>query len=139
MTQFVKTTVAIDRVTGAGAVKKFKEQHLVHALSFTEAEERVVQKLQGEAAGELEVTAVTRSKVTEILRGLETDLWFEVKYGLIDEHYENGTSKRVVCVMLVQGRDFSRAYDKFQQFAKDNIGDCEIISITETQIKEVYQ
>lgn len=54
--------VKFDQMQENGSVKKVTEQHLVHANSFSEAENLIAQEIAQYTTGETEVVAVTRKK-----------------------------------------------------------------------------
>ena len=59
-------TVALDRVTEDGCVKKVTEKYVVNALSFTEAEVLITQEISAYAQGEFEVKDITLAPYSEI-------------------------------------------------------------------------
>ena len=59
-------TVALDRVTEDGFVKKVTEKYVVNALSFTEAEELITKEISIYAQGEFEVKDITLAPYSEI-------------------------------------------------------------------------
>ena len=52
--------VKFDQMQENGSVKKVTEQHLVHAISFSEAENLIAQEIAQYTTGETEVVAVTK-------------------------------------------------------------------------------
>ena len=62
-----------------GTVKRVNEPYLVDALSFTEAEARIIEEQTPFISGEFSVSAVKRTKITEIFYDETGDRWFLVK------------------------------------------------------------
>ena len=68
MATYFETKVKYDRTLDTGAQKTVTEPYLVDALSFTEAEARIIEMMTPFATtGELAVTAVKRVKLDDIL------------------------------------------------------------------------
>ena len=55
-----------DKVQDNGSVKKVNEPYLVDALSFTEAEARIIEEQTPFISGDFSVSAVKRTKISEI-------------------------------------------------------------------------
>lgn len=130
----------------SAAVKKVTETFLVDALSFTEAEARIIEERTPYISGEFSVTAVKRTKIMEIFfdDAEEADRWYMVKYLIttIDEKpTEVGkppVEKKTSVLTLVQAGNFRGALDAFLKGMKDTLMDYEIASISETPLLDVY-
>lgn len=139
MVQWIKTSVRFDKTMENGAIKKVTEPYLVDALSFTEAEARIIEEVTPYISGEFTVSAVKKSKVSEIFWDESGDRWYQVKAAFITINEKTGAEKRSKTVFLVQASDFKGAYDNFMQGMKGTMADFEIIGITETAIMDVFK
>lgn len=139
MAQWIKTSVRFDKTMDNGAIKKVTEPYLVDALSFTEAEARIIEEVTPYISGEFTVSAVNKSKVSEIFWDASGDRWFQVKAAFITINEKTGAEKRSKTVFMVQASDFKSAYDNFMQGMKGTMADFEIIGITETAIMDVFK
>ena len=139
MAQWIKTSVRFDKTMDNGAIKKVTEPYLVDALSFTEAEARIIEEVTPYISGEFTVSAVNKSKVSEIFWDASGDRWYQVKAAFITINEKTGAEKRSKTVFMVQASDFKSAYDNFMQGMKGTIADFEIIGITETAIMDVFK
>lgn len=139
MAQWIKTSVRFDKTMENGLVKKVTEPYLVDALSFTEAEARIIEEVTPFISGEFTVSAVKKSKVSEIFWDASGDRWYQVKSAFITIDEKTGAEKRSNTVIMVQASDFKNAYDNFMQGMKGTMADFEIISITETPIMDVFK
>lgn len=139
MEQWIKTSVRFDKTMENGAIKKVTEPYLVDALSFTEAEARIIEEVTPYISGEFTVSAVNKSKVSEIFWDASGDRWYQVKAAFITINEKTGAEKRSKTVFMVQASDFKNAYDNFMQGMKDTMADFEIIGITETPIMDVFK
>jgi hypothetical protein len=62
-----------------GKITKFKEMFLVDAMTFTEAEARLQEKIKEFAKREYDITKLGKIKIEELVDGGEYTKWFKVK------------------------------------------------------------
>lgn len=127
-----------DRLTDDGTIKKVSEPYMVNALSFTEAEARIIEELKPYVSGEFYVDAVKKTNISEIFRDDRGDRWYKVKINIITIDEKTGNEHRAAVNSLVQAADFQGAVDNFVEGMKGTIADFEIFSITETAIMDVF-
>ncbi len=121
-----------------GSVKKVNEPYLVDALSFTEAEARIIEEMTPFISGEFSVAAVKRTKISEIFRDDTADKWYLVKVAFITIDEKTAVEKKSVAQILVAASDFKGAFDNFMEGMKGTMADFEVQSIRETLIMDVY-
>ncbi|MCI5978981.1 MAG: DUF4494 domain-containing protein [Bacteroidales bacterium] len=138
MSNWFECKVRFDKMQENGTVKRVNEPYLVDALSFTEAEARIIEELTPFISGEFSVSAVKRTKITEIFWDETGDRWYMVKvaYLIIDE---KGNEKKSSTFILVQASDFRGAFENFVKNMETGMADYEIQSITETPLMDVYR
>ena len=71
--------VAYHKLVENGLQKKVTDTFMVDALSFTEAEARVIEEVTPYVSGEMDVTSVKKTKIAEIFRDDSADKWYLVK------------------------------------------------------------
>ncbi|MGM9861197.1 MAG: DUF4494 domain-containing protein, partial [Muribaculaceae bacterium] len=120
-------------------VKRVSEVYIIDALSFTEAEARIIEEQRPYISGDFSVSAVKRTKIAEISWNEGGDKWYMVKVGFITVDEKSGVEKRTASLTLVQATDFNDAVANFEAFMKGSIGDYDIISIAETPVMDVYK
>lgn len=138
MANWFECKVRYDKMMENGVVKKVNEPYLIDALSFTEAEARIIKEQTPFISGDFSVSAVKRTKISEIFRDDRADKWYLVKVAFITIDEKSGAEKRSVSQMLVAGNGFKDAFDNFMEGMKGTLGDFEIVSIAETPIMDVY-
>ena len=138
MTQWIKTSVHFDKIMQNGAVKKVTEPYLVDALSFAEAEARIIEEVTPFISGDFTVSAVKKSKISEIFRDSSGDKWYLVKVAFITIDEKTAAEKRSVSQILVQANDFANAVENFNDGMKGTLADFEIVSVAETPIMDVF-
>lgn len=120
-------------------IKKVNEPYLVDALSFTEAEARIIEEQTPFISGEFSVSAVKRTKISEIFWDDSADKWYLVKVAFITIDEKTAAEKKTTSLILVAGNDFKGAYDNFMEGMKGTMADFDIVSIAETPIMDVYK
>lgn len=138
MALWIETKVRFDKTMENGTVKKVTEPYLVDALSFTEAEARIIEEVTPFISGDFKVSAVKKTNIAEIFRDDSGDKWYKVKVAFITIDEKSAAEKRKASYILVQASDFKGAYDNFMDGMKGTMADFEIVAITETALMDVY-
>lgn len=139
MASWFECKIRYDKTQENGSIKKVTEPYLVDALSFTEAEARIIEEQTPFISGEVNVTAVKRTKISEIFWDDSADKWYLVKVAFITIDEKSAVEKKTTSLILVAGSDFKDAYDNFMEGMKGTMADFEIVSITETPLMDVYK
>lgn len=139
MANWFECKVRYDKIQENGAVKKVNEPYLVDALSFTEAEARIIEEQTPFISGEFSVSAVKRTKISEIFWNEGGDRWYLVKVAFITIDERSGVEKRTTTLILVQASNFKEALDNFIEGMKGTMADYEVVSIAETPLMDVYK
>ena len=139
MANWFECKVRYDKMQENGAVKKVNEPYLVDALSFTEAESRITEEQAHYISGEFSVSAVKRTKISEIFFNETGDRWYMVKVAFITIDEKTGVEKKTSTLILVQASTVKEAFDNFLEGMKTTMADYEIQSITETPLMDVYR
>lgn len=121
-----------------GVIKKVNEPYLVDALTFTEAEARIVEEMKPYISGEYTISSEKKTKISEIFFNDGADRFYLVKVNFITLDENTGIEKKKVSQILVQASDFEDAVDKFKEGMKGSMADYEIGSISETMIMDVF-
>ena len=121
-----------------GMQKKVTEPYLVDALSFTEAEARIIEEVSPFISGEFSVSAVKRANFSELFFDETGDRWYKCKLNFITLDEKSGMEKRTASYMLVQAADFETALKNLVEGMKGTMADWVIVSITETPLMDVY-
>ena len=138
MALWIETKVRFDKTMENGTVKKVTEPYLVDALSFTEAEARIIEEVTPFISSDFKVSAVKKTNIAEIFRDDSGDKWYKVKVAFITIDEKSAAEKRKASYILVQASDFKSAYDNFMDGMKGTMADFEIVAITETALIDVY-
>lgn len=138
MALWFECKVRYDKMMENGMVKKVNEPYLVDALTFTEAEARIIEEMKPFISGEYSISAEKKTKISEIFFNEGGDRYYQVKVNYITIDEKSGSEKRTASLILVQASDFEDALKNFMKGMEGTLGDFEIASITETQLMDVY-
>lgn len=139
MANWFECKARFDKMMENGALKKVTEPYMVDALSFTEAEARIIEELTPFVSGEFSVSAVKKTKISEIFWDDSADKWYLVKVAFITIDEKTAAEKKSISQILVAASDFKGAYDNFMDGMKGTMADFDIVSINETPIMDVYK
>lgn len=138
MALWFECKVRYDKTQEDGSVKKVNEPYLVDALTFTEAETRIIEEMKPYISGEYSISSEKKTKISEIFFNEGGDRYYLVKVNFITFDETRNVEKKTVSQILVQASDFEDAVTKFKEGMKGTMADYEIASITETMIMDVY-
>lgn len=160
--------VRYDKVLENGAVKKVTELFLVDAMTFTEAESRMVQEIAPYISGMFDVVTIKRTNYTEVVYDLYNlnseadamvqkatgansqavdvaDKGFRAKVNLVTlDDREAGRSQKTpkerksAVYYIINAGSINAAHDTLVSFMKGSIADYEIVTLDETRIWDVY-
>ena len=139
MAQLFETKIRYDKIQENGAVKKVTEAYLVDALSFTEAEARIIEEMTPYISGDFSVVTIKRTKIAEVFWNPEAEKWWTVKVNFITLDDKTGVEKKSASLILVQADDDASAREKFNEGMKGTMADYEIAGINETNYLEVFK
>lgn len=138
MALWFECKVRYDKMQDNGTIKKVNEPYLVDALTFTEAEARIIEEMKPYISGEYSISSEKKTKISEIFFNEGADRYYLVKVNFITLDENTGIEKKTVSQILVQASDFEDAVSKFNEGMKGSMADYEIGSIAETMIMDVF-
>ena len=132
--------IRYEKVVENGMQKKVTEPYLVDALSFTEAEARIIEEMTPFISGEFTVSNIKRANYSEIFPSDAEcdDCWFKCKLCFITQDDKSGAEKKTSTYVLVQASDMGRAKENLDAGMKGTMAGYQIASIAETAIMDVY-
>lgn len=132
--------VRYDKVMENGAQKKVTEPYLVDALSFMEAESRIIEEMTPYISGEFSVSAVAKSSYSELFYAddVSADKWYKVKMAFVVLDERTGSEKKTFTNVLVQAFDLRDAVKRLDECMRGSMADYLIVSVAETAIMDVY-
>jgi hypothetical protein len=130
--------IRYEKVMENGMNKKVTEPYLVDALSFTEAEARIIEEISPFISGEFTVADIKRANYSELFNDETGDRWFRCKLQFVTLDEKSGAEKKTSTNVLVQAGDLREAVKNLDEGMKGTMADYVIASVAETAIMDVY-
>lgn len=123
-----------------GMQKKVTELYIVDALSFTEAESRIIGEMSCFISGEFDVVSEKITNYSELVStdNSEADKWYKVKINLITLDEKSGAEKKQHIYLLVQAQDIDDARKRLNEHMKGTMADWVCEAVQETKIMDVF-
>jgi len=139
MHNWFECKVKFEKTAEEGKIVNVNESYLVDALTFAEAEERMIEEMKPFISGEFAVANIKRVKINELFFHDDGDKWyrFKVNYVTLDE--EKGVEKKVPVAMMVQASEIGQALSRLHEGMKGSLADYEVVTIAETLIMDVFK
>lgn len=140
MGNWFECKICYKKVLENGLEKTVTESYIVDALSFSEAEAKIIREMTVFISGEFEVSDIKKAKYSEIFTSKmeSADRWFKVKLQFITLDEKSGVEKKTSSNVLVQAADLRDAIKKLDAGMKETMADYIISSVVETMIMDVY-
>ena len=126
-------------IAETGIMKKVTEPYLVDALSFTEAEARIIEEITPFMSGEFAVAGIRRVRYAEIFFNEDADRYYRCKVNFITLDEKSGMEKRTAQAMLVQASSLKDALDRLNEGMKNTLADWEVVAIADTPLMDVFK
>ena len=133
--------VRYEKVQEDGLQKKVTEQYVVDALSFSEAEKRVIEEMAAYISGEYEITDVKKAQYKEVIFDdkPESDRYYKAKLQFITTDERTEKEKRTNVTYLVQAASLDQAVRNINEVMDATMIDYDKSNIAETKILDVFQ
>ena len=124
-----------------GSLKKTTETYVVNALSFTEAENRIMDEMSSciSSAFEVKTIKIANYKETFFSDNENDDKFYKAKLAFITIDENTNKEKRSSVTYLVQANSLENARKNIGVAFAASMIDYEIKSVVETPIMDVYE
>lgn len=137
MTQWIETKISYDKVMENGLMKKVTEPYLVDALSFAEAEARIIDEMRHFISGDFTVEAVKKQNIDEVMPSDNGGFWYKLRAMFLSINERTGTEKLKPHNFLVQADNVEEAISNFKRNMNLMV-DCTIVGIKEAPIMDIF-
>ncbi|MGI6219044.1 MAG: DUF4494 domain-containing protein [Bacteroidaceae bacterium] len=138
MHNWFECKIKYEKTMENGMVKKVTEPYLVDALSFTEAEARILEEIRPFMTGEFEVSDIKRARYSELFDDGQGDRWYKCKVQFITLDEKSGAEKKTATQMLVRAGDLHEAVKNLDEGMKGTMADYVIAAVQETALMDVF-
>ena len=139
--EWFETKIKYEKTMEDGLTKKVTEQYVVDALSFTEAERRIIEEMTNYISGAFDVADIKKATYKEIFfsENDNDDRWYKAKLQFITIDEKTEKEKRSNVYYLVQAATFQGAVKNIDQVMGGTMIDYVIASLAETQLMDVFE
>ncbi|MDR1330722.1 MAG: DUF4494 domain-containing protein [Tannerella sp.] len=136
MNNWFECKVSYDKVEEGGMPRRVTEPYLVDALSFTEAEARIIEEVRPFVSGEFTVMDIKRARLTELFFNQDGDRYYRVKVSM--DSLDENSEKKTTVQMLAQASTLREAIDVVDAGMKGSLAGYDVTSVTETALVDVF-
>ena len=124
-----------------GLQKKVTETYTIDALSFTEAEQRIMEEMSAYISGEFDIKDIKIAPYKEIFFADidSADRWYKTKLQFITIDEKTEKEKRSNVSYLVNAGTLSGAVRNIEEVMSGTMIDYVIASVAETQLIDVFE
>ncbi|MGV8138442.1 MAG: DUF4494 domain-containing protein [Mangrovibacterium sp.] len=115
MQTWFEVKVKYVKVDQDGRERKVSESYLVDAVSFTDAETRIIQQMQQIIRGEFQVDNIKKSNIIEIFPAESGEFWYKARIAIVTIDEKAGKEKKINNYFLVAADDFKEAFQRLEE------------------------
>lgn len=133
--------VRYDKTMENGQQKKTTETYIVSALSFTEAEARIVEEIKPFISGDFSVTNIRRANYKDVFFSMNAnaDKWFACQLEFVSIDERTAKEKKTKFNVLIQSENLNDTVRILAFVMNNGISDYNALSIKETAIIDVFK
>ncbi len=124
-----------------GESKKVTEKYVVDAVSWDEAEKKIIEEMSPCASGECQIKSIVPASYHEVFfsDNDEDDKWYKTNlcFAIIDE--KSGKEKLSNVNYLVQAKSINGALKNIEEVMSQTMNDYTVLGINETKILDVFE
>ena len=140
VSKYYEVKIQYQKMLEDGKEKKVTEQYVVEALSFTEAESRIIEEMTHYISGEFDVVSEKIAAYSEIILSdkSDDDKWFISKVGFITLDEKTAKEKKQTFRYLVQAATSKLALDYTNEMFSHGMSDYIIDAVQDTPTLDVF-
>ena len=140
VSKYYEVKIQYQKMQEDGKEKKVTEQYVVEALSFTEAETRIIEEMTPYISGEFDVVSEKIAPYNEIFLSDNStdDKWFLSKVAFITIDEKTAKEKKTSQRLLVQAETSEKAMDYTKEMFSHGMSDYSIDSVQDTPTLDVF-
>ena len=140
VSKYYEVKIQYQKTLEDGKEKNVKEQYVVEALSFTEAEARIIKEMTPYVSGDFDIVSEKIAPYNEIFISDRTDddKWFISKVGFITLDEKTAKEKKQTFRYLVQAATSEKAIDYTKEMFSHGMSDYSIDAVKDTPTLDVF-
>ena len=138
--EWFECKIRYEKIMDDGLQKKVTELYTIDAMSFSEAETRIIDEAAKYISGEFEVTDIKKAKYKEIFFSDDAmaDRWYKATLEFITINEKTEKEQRSKTVYLVNAGSFNGAVKNVDEVMGGTMIDYVTAKIEETPIMDVF-
>ena len=140
-TIWFEAKIRYEKTMEDGCLKKVTETYVIDALSFGEAEKRILEEMTSYVSGEVEVCALKIAPYKEIFFADNNidDKWYVAKLAFITIDEKTDKEKKTRVCYLVNAGNINAAVKNIEEQMAGTMIDYDTFNVSETQILDVFE
>ncbi len=116
MQTWFESKVKYTKISGSGNEQLVTENFLLDAVSYTDAETRIIRKMQELVkGGEFTIVDIKKSRVAEVFPFESGEWWFKATINLVSIDEDAGKEKKIRTYYLVMADDIKEALERLEE------------------------
>ena len=116
MQTWFESKVKYNKVTESGREQIVTENFLLDAVSYTDAETRIIRKMQEMVrGGEFQIVDIKKSRIAEVFPFEDGEWWFKATINLVTVDEEAGKEKKLRTYYLLMADDIKEALQRLEK------------------------
>ena len=145
--KWMECSIRYEKTMEDGLQKKVTEKYVVDALSFTEAEKRIIEQMSAYISGEFEIMNINPCPFGEVFFSDDDvtasesvdDKWYKAKLQFITIDEKSGKEKRSNVTYLFQAGSFDGAKKNIELAMNGTMIDYVVAKVEETKYWDVFE
>jgi len=139
--QWFECRIRYEKVTENGLQKTVSENYTVDALSFSEAEERIIIEMSRYTSGYIAVDGIKKAAYKEVFFSDKDtdDKWYRAKLQFITIDEKTDAEKKTTMNYLVQAGSLEGARKNVDEVMGSTMIDYTIAALSETSLMDVFE
>ena len=140
-TIWFEAKIRYEKMMEDGCLKKVTETYVIDALSFGEAEKRILEEMASYVSGEIEVCGLKIAPYKEIFFADSdmADRWYVAKLAFITIDEKTDKEKKIRVCYLVNAGNINAAIKNIEEVMAGTMIDYDTLNVSETQILDVFE
>ena len=133
--------IRCEKMMEDGILRKVTETYVIDALSFGEAEKRILEEMASYVSGEIDICGLKIAPYKEIFfadRDM-ADRWYVAKLAFITIDEKTDKEKKTRVCYLVNAGNINAAIKNIEEVMAGTMIDYDTLNVSETQIMDVFE
>ena len=115
MQTWFESRVQYTKVDNDGRERNVKENYLIDAVSFTDAETRMYEMMEQMVKGDFQILNIKKSNLSEVFPHESGEWWYKAKISIITIDEKAGKEKKINQYLLIMADDIQEALKRLEE------------------------